>query len=396
MNFTVGAKSDVGQVREGNEDAYLVEAPLFVVADGMGGHLAGDVASSTAVEIISERSRTASTDDPETLAGLLREANTAIWEKSRADKSLRGMGTTCTLLSLDDQRAHIAHVGDSRAYLLRDGNLQQLTEDHTLVGRMVREGRLRPEEAHHHPQRSIITRALGVDAEVNVDLQTLALKPGDRLLLCSDGLSSMLDSDTIRRALESNVDAQGIAEQLVDMANGAGGDDNITVVVVDIGRERSAGPPPAPRGRTTVPPARSDTDPNPPRPGRNRGSLASWGRIAAAVLILLAIAGATVAGTRYLLRNSWFVGVDGTKAVTIFQGIPEQIAGLDLKEAKRKAGITLRDLPPYKRDLVTEGIKVESLQEARTTVTKLRALAEDYQAINQKRTNRKNTKQEKS
>ena len=165
----MGATSDVGLVREANEDSYLVERPLYAVADGMGGHLAGDVASSIAVRVISERASSASPSDPESLAQIVTAANSAIYEKARGDSGLRGMGTTCTLALVDGGRALIAHVGDSRAYLLSDGTLEQLTEDHTLVSRMVREGRIQPDEAQHHPQRSIITRALGVDAAVEVE-----------------------------------------------------------------------------------------------------------------------------------------------------------------------------------------------------------------------------------
>ncbi|MDQ4145938.1 MAG: Stp1/IreP family PP2C-type Ser/Thr phosphatase, partial [Actinomycetota bacterium] len=233
MNLSIGAQSDVGRVREGNEDSFLVDEPLFVVADGMGGHLAGDVASSTAVDVILNKSATASAEDPETLADLIRSANSAIWDKAHANPTLRGMGTTCTLVLLHENRAHIAHVGDSRAYLLRDGRLQQITEDHTLVARMVKEGRLQPEEAEHHPQRSIITRALGVDAEVEVDLDSLEVQPGDRLMLCSDGLSSMIDHDSIATALKEQAAPQDAADELIKRANDAGGEDNITVVVID-------------------------------------------------------------------------------------------------------------------------------------------------------------------
>jgi serine/threonine protein phosphatase PrpC len=172
MRIAVGAKTDIGLVREGNEDSYLVDDPLFAVADGMGGHLAGDVASSTAIDVISRRARETDLRDEEGLRAVVREANAAIWKRSQGDSALRGMGTTCTLLSLGNSQARLAHVGDSRAYLLRDGELSQLTEDHTLVGRMVREGRLTAEEAQNHPQRSIITRALGVDSEVDVDRVT--------------------------------------------------------------------------------------------------------------------------------------------------------------------------------------------------------------------------------
>src|SRR5688500_16966983 len=166
MKLVVAAKTEVGRVRQGNEDSYLVKEPLFAVAEGMGGHIAGDVASATAVDLIAERAEESMPRNTAELASIVRGANTAIWEKAQNDPALRGMGTTCTLALLDDREIHIAHVGDSRAYLYRGQELSQVTEDHTLVSRMVREGRLKPEEAERHPQRSIITRALGVDADV--------------------------------------------------------------------------------------------------------------------------------------------------------------------------------------------------------------------------------------
>jgi hypothetical protein len=147
VNLSAGVKSDVGRIRSGNEDAYISDAPVFGVADGMGGHVAGDVASSTAIDTIKKNLGSLSSKDPESLAALLRAANGAVWEKASSDAGLRGMGTTCTIAFINDTRAHIAHVGDSRAYRLRDGRLEQLTEDHTLVARMVKEGKLRPEEA---------------------------------------------------------------------------------------------------------------------------------------------------------------------------------------------------------------------------------------------------------
>ena len=239
MNVAYGAKSDVGRVREANEDSYLIADPLFVVADGMGGHIAGDVASSTAVKVIQDESGDASSENPGTLSKIISDANAAIWDKAQSDPALRGMGTTCTLVLVDESRVHIAHVGDSRAYRLREGHLEQLTEDHTLVGRMVQEGRLSPEEAQHHPQRSIITRALGVDEDVQVDLETVELSEGDRLLICSDGLSSMVDDRPIESVLASESDPQRAADRLIEVANEAGGDDNITVVVIDF--EKASG-----------------------------------------------------------------------------------------------------------------------------------------------------------
>ena len=380
MNVSVGAKTDVGRVREGNEDSYLANDPLFVIADGMGGHLAGDVASATAIEVIQERSGGLHADDPQTLAATVKEANRAIWSKAGDDPSLRGMGTTCTLVLLDVPTAHIAHVGDSRAYLFHDGELKQVTEDHTLVGRMVREGRLQPEDAERHPQRSIITRALGVDEEVEVDLLTLELTEGDRLLLCSDGLSSMLPHDSIAQTLAETDDAQSAAELLIDRANEAGGEDNITVVVIDVGGAGEAAAP-VTEHRSDLG-ERTGTDPSADTgyhhavevaPARKR----RWPRVVLLTLIVIALlGGGAFAAARYALANSWFVGVDDG-VITIYRGIPGEVAGITLNETHHQTDIEVTSLPAFKRDEVEEGIEVDSLEEAEQTVDDLQQLTKD-------------------
>lgn len=378
MNISVGAHTDVGRVREGNEDSFLADSPLFVVADGMGGHLAGDIASATAVEVIKERTGELSADDPETLAATLKEANRAIWSKADADPNVRGMGTTCTLALVDGERVEIAHVGDSRAYLFRADELRQVTEDHTLVGRMVREGRLSAEDAERHPQRSIITRALGVDEDVEVDLLTLELSDGDRLLICSDGLSSMISADQIAGVLAEAGDAQTAAEQLVELANEAGGEDNITAVVVDFGGE---GGPTAVSEHSSDLGERVHTDPAADT-GYHRAVEVTpksrrWPRVVLTSLLILAVLGAGgFFAARYTLDNSWFVGVeDGT--VTIYRGIPGEVAGITLNEAHQRTDVQLDALPAFKRDEVTAGIEVGSLEEAEQTVDDLQALAKD-------------------
>ncbi|HVW33493.1 MAG TPA: Stp1/IreP family PP2C-type Ser/Thr phosphatase, partial [Acidimicrobiia bacterium] len=231
MRFAAGARTDVGRGRPENEDSVLVdpERRLYAVADGMGGHRAGEVASATAIETLQDAYRRG-----EALDRAVVSANAAVFAKAADDVALRGMGTTMTALAVEaDGTALFGHVGDSRAYLMRDGAVSQVTVDHSLVEQLVREGRLSPEEAAHHPQRAIITRALGVDAAVEVDTYRVDLQPGDRLLLCSDGLTNMLPDDTIAGALRRHADPQEAADALVDMANQAGGDDNITVVVLD-------------------------------------------------------------------------------------------------------------------------------------------------------------------
>ena len=380
MKLAIGAKTDVGRVREGNEDSYFIDSPMFAVADGMGGHLAGDVASATAVEVIRAGSDSSGSATPEVLAEMVRDANRAIWEKAGSDANLRGMGTTCTLVFVDDGTAQIAHVGDSRAYLFRDDSLKQITEDHTLVGRLVREGKLRPEEAAHHPQRSIITRALGVDEEVEVDLSSVELQEGDRLMLCSDGLSSMIDASAIEDVLRTEDDPQGAADKLVELANEAGGEDNITVVVIDIGREGNATPP-VTEHRSDLG-ERTHTD-----PAADTGyhqivevspKARRWPRRVIITLMVVALlGGAGFVAARYALYNSWFIGVDQEGVVTIYRGIPDEIAGITLKEPEQRSTIELDALPDFKRDEVEAGIKVASLEEAEQTLASLEELASD-------------------
>ena len=228
----MGAATDVGRVRDGNEDAYLVDDAmgLIAVADGMGGHRAGEVASATALEAL----RAAITGG-RPLRESIEDANEAVYTKSLTDTSLRGMGTTLTAGTLvAGDTLLVGHVGDSRAYLLHDGELRQVTDDHSLVEELVREGRLTADEAAVHPQRSIITRALGVDASVEVDVYPVELVPGDRLLLCSDGLTGMVRPTTSRPPCDARATPRAPPTQLVDAANAAGGEDNITVVVVAV------------------------------------------------------------------------------------------------------------------------------------------------------------------
>jgi PPM family protein phosphatase len=377
MNVAVGAKTDVGQVREANEDSYLVDEPLFVVADGMGGHIAGDVASSTAVSVISGKATTASADDLETLAELVRSANKAIWEKAGDDPSLRGMGTTCTLMLVDDSKAHFAHVGDSRAYLLRGGQLSQITEDHTLVGRMVKEGKLRPDEVENHPQRSIITRALGVDSDVEVDLLSLDLQPGDRILINSDGLSSMIPDEAIAGPLRDESDPQAAAEHLVELANRAGGEDNVTVVVVDITDRNQRAAATAVHRSPTVSAER-------PAPPAQAVAKRTWPRkLAIGILVLAALAvGGYFAGQAYL-DNQWYVGLNDDDVVTVFNGIDGDVFGMSLSSVSEVSDppIALADLPESERESVQEGLTVDSEEEAQDKVQSLRAQAEEQRDL---------------
>jgi serine/threonine protein phosphatase PrpC len=376
MNVTVGAKSDVGRVRKGNEDAMLVDGPLFVVADGMGGHLAGDVASATAIETIQRRSEEQPPQAPSDLEGYIRAANQAIWEKALEDNKLQGMGTTCTLVFLDDATAHVAHVGDSRAYLLRSEELSQLTEDHTLVERMVREGKLQRDEAARHPQRSIITRALGVESDVEVDLSTFEVADRDRVLICSDGLSSMISDDAIADILRSTDNAETAAHDLVEAALEAGGEDNVTVVVLDFLAE-GANSAPLPRTaarQDTAPKHAEDDVPYEPAPSRGR----RWRKLIVALVVAAVLIGGAIAAANYTLGNSWFVGANEAGKVAIFTGIPDEIAGFSFREEEQASDLSIDELPAFLSSNVEEGIKVDSLEEAEATLANLEERASDF------------------
>ncbi len=337
MKIAVGARTDVGRVREDNEDSMLVQAPLFAVADGMGGHTAGDIASQTCIQVITEMSAKEPPNADGALVDYVEKANAAIYSKAQNDPQLAGMGTTCTLIYLDGSTAHLAHVGDSRSYLVRGSEISQITEDHTLVERMVREGRLSREEAARHPQRNIISRALGIDADVRVDTIDIEVTDGDRLIICSDGLSSMLDDDSILGTIEGVSDPQEAAERLVAAANERGGEDNITVVVIDAGRGTPV-PPPAQVGD------RVDTS-----PGDEPDTLAPprrWvKRLTIALIAIGLLVGGGFAATKYLLNNSYFVGVTEDGTVAIYRGIPEEVLGFSLREEEEATEVSIGDLP---------------------------------------------------
>jgi serine/threonine protein phosphatase PrpC len=221
--------SDLGRQRQGNEDNFFVRAPLFVVADGMGGAQAGEVASEIAVRSFDDELPNGSL--PEALTRVIQGANKRIHDKARSDESMHGMGTTTTAAYVDDDEVVIAHVGDSRAYLLRDGDLIRLTKDHSLVGELVARGKLTEEQAEQHPQRSVITRALGPEADVQVDVDIFPAKAGDLFLLCSDGLTSMVHEPKLRPLFEDTESLETLGKRLIDAANAAGGRDNITVIL---------------------------------------------------------------------------------------------------------------------------------------------------------------------
>lgn len=323
MRIVPGATSDIGKVREGNEDSYLALDPLFAVADGMGGHRGGEVASKLALEILENQFRRRQG----ALAEHVQEANLAVFERSQLDRRVAGMGTTLTVAVMEDERVRLAHVGDSRAYLYRDGELRLLTEDHTLVQRMVDEGEITAGEAETHPYRSVLTRALGVEQSVAVDEGSLEVQDGDRLLLCTDGLTGMVTDEQIRAILQDVGDPQEAADRLVRAANRAGGIDNITAVVLDFEageKDDEAGT----QGQGVAEPAASAiSGAQGPRGLRSRGIRPA--RLAVSVGMPLAIFIVVLVGLRLYLDRQWYVGVQNGH-VTEFRGIPSEVAGFEL------------------------------------------------------------------
>jgi serine/threonine protein phosphatase PrpC len=328
MRIDAGASSDVGRLRTTNEDSFVVDdrLALYAVADGMGGHRAGEVASATALEAL--RAAVAS---GQALDASIVLANSAVFQKAATDAALSGMGTTLTAVAIvGESTLLIGHVGDSRAYRIRDGMIAQLTEDHSLVQELVREGRISQAEAEVHPQRAIVTRALGIEPEVEVDLYTVDARTNDRILLCSDGLTGMLHDDEMLAIAAVESDPRVAADRLVDAANEAGGEDNITVLIVDV---LEAPPPAAPDPealataslpRTPVP--RTAPDVSGSVPAARRSRLRSVGTVLAFVLPVLAILGLAFGAVDWYAHHTYYVGFQGDHVV-VFRGVPGGVLG---------------------------------------------------------------------
>jgi protein phosphatase len=365
------ARTDTGRQRRGNEDSSFARAPLFVVADGMGGAQAGEVASQLAVDVFGE-GLPAEGSAEERLATRVREANRRIHELSRSEAEHAGMGTTLTAALLEDAALAVAHVGDSRAYLFRDGVLQRLTRDHSLVGELVEQGKLTEEQAEEHPQRSIITRALGPEPEVQVDTWSYPVQPGDVLLLCSDGLTSMIGEAVITRILAEAPGLGSAADELIDAANEAGGRDNITAVlfrVEEVGDGDADQPtmiaPPAPS--TTPSPAAPAVAPPPEngstarraplarrqgltRPAERPRRNARYAKPVAAVVAICVVLFLIGAGGYLATRQLYFVGTNPQGVVTIFRGLPYDLpAGIRLYETYYVSGVPAGQVPASRR-----------------------------------------------
>ena len=360
------SRTDTGRQRSANEDSLFLRSPVFVVADGMGGAQAGEVASKVAAESFDRELPAA---PPErVLSETIEAANRRIHERARTDPELTGMGTTTTavIVDLEAEEVAIGHVGDSRAYRLRGGKFERLTRDHSLVEEMRRKGQLTDAQAEDHPQRSIITRALGPEPEVTVDVQTVPAQPGDVFLICSDGLTTMLGDDHIARLLGRASSMDSAVRALVDEANRAGGRDNITVIAFRLGD--AAAPAREPEGATLIGPSaeeagltatevrrraaaeaaerrREELDAKP-----RRRRLKTAAKVSAALVVVAAIA----FGAWYGNRQVWFLGTDSAGRVALYRGLPYELPfGVRLYDERYAIPVQTEPLPPKRRDAVT-------------------------------------------
>jgi PPM family protein phosphatase len=354
------SRTDTGRQRHANEDAYFARAPVFAVADGMGGAQAGEVASRIATDAFD--SELGSGPAEAELRSIVESANREIHELAKRDASVAGMGTTLTAAVISGEEVALAHVGDSRAYRLRGTRLERLTKDHSLVEELRSTGQLTDEQAEEHPQRSIITRALGPEERVQVDTLTVQTEPGDVFLLCSDGLTTMIDEEKITRILVGATSLDAAVRALVEEANRAGGRDNITAVafrVEEVGAAEEAederptlvGPAAGEEGLDAAAVRRAAAADRARReapPRRRLLAAAKWG----GTLVLLA---AVCFGAWYGNRQIWFLGTDDAGRVALYRGLPYDLPlGISLYEERYASPIQTESLPPRRRDSVTE------------------------------------------
>ena len=340
-----GSRTDIGCIREQNEDSLIVQSPLFVVADGMGGHAAGEVASEIAVHTLAECSPAYA--DVEALGRAVEQANRDIINAAIAGEGREGMGTTCTAAVLDGNRLVIAQVGDSRAYLLHAGVLRQITRDHSLMANMIEAGQITPEEARVHPNRSVITRALGNDPDTVPDLYEINVEDGDRLLICSDGLTSMIEDDEVQAVMNRISDPQRCASTLVDGALAAGGLDNVTVIVVNVeGSKRK----------------------------RLRGvALRTKVTVTFVLLMLAAIIALTGWGGYAYLHNVAYLIADETGMVAVYRGVPGSVMGFGYSELVETTDVPVASLPLSAREQMEEGMRVSDVDAALALVESYRS-----------------------
>lgn len=390
------ARSDIGLVRSNNQDSAYAGPHLLMVADGMGGHAGGDVASSIAVAALAPLDDEAHGPDDalDELDAALHAAQDELLARAKADADLGGMGTTVTALLRAGNKLVMAHIGDSRAYLLRDGELNQVTIDHTFVQHLVNTGKITLEEAAHHPQRSVVMRVLGdFDMEIIPDLSVREARPGDRWLLCSDGLSGVVSAETIAETMDSITDVNACADRLVQLALRGGGPDNVTVIVADVvdlddlpdgaapttaatvvgsaalyrNVPTSAADGPAARAASLARAASEPTtagdlpDDDAPQPRRRRGRA-----LLVVVLALVVLGGAGYAGYRWT-QTQYYVGIADGK-VAIYRGIDQSIGPVRLSEVVEESQLQVASLAPFVQDRLAQSIVATSLADARSHV----------------------------
>lgn len=335
-----GSRTEIGNVREHNEDSLTVLPPLFAVADGMGGHEAGEVASEITINTLNDLAPQSA--DAEALARAVVAANLNVIKAPSQGVGREGMGTTLTAAILEKERLVIAQVGDSRAYLLHNGSLQQLTRDHSLMADMIEAGQLTEAEARVHPNRSVITRAIGSDPHMQPDLYELNVETGDRLLLCSDGICGMIEDHEIASIMRQAPSAQSCADQLVEAALAAGGFDNATAVVVDV------------EGFKAI---------REKKQARKSKALA----IGVIVCLLAALACAVFAGYYYVNNSAYLIEQDGK--VAVYRGLNEELFGIPLSNLEYTSGVEVDKLNPGVANRIKEGMAVGSLEEANNLIT---------------------------
>jgi len=407
------ARSDVGLVRSNNQDSAYAGPHLLVVADGMGGHAGGDVASSVAIAALAPLDGESHGPDDalDELERALEEAREEIISRSESNPELAGMGTTVTAILRAGNKLAMVHLGDSRGYLLRDGVLTQVTTDHTFVQHLVNTGKITPEEAETHPQRSVVMRVLGdFDVDIAPDLSVREARAGDRWLLCSDGLSGFVSGETIARTLYELPDVDTCAERLVQLALRAGGGDNVTVVVADVlelnevrdgagpttnavvvgsaavsrNRPTAAQDGPAaraaelsrqastPGGGVAVVDDADDAEDDPDeRRARRRRRVR---RVVLSLLAVVVVAGAAFGFYRWT-QTQYYVGVDG-EVVAIYRGIPQSVGPLSLSQVVETSDVVVDDLPAFVRERLDQTIHTATLADARERVASLSEDAE--------------------
>lgn len=334
-----GSRTDVGYVRDHNEDSLIIIPPLFAVADGMGGHEAGEVASEITVNTLAEL--VPNHLDAEGLTAAVEAANYNVLKAPHQGVGRNGMGTTLTAAMLEGERLLIAQVGDSRAYLLHKGSLQQITRDHSLMADLIEAGQITPEEARYHPNRSVITRAIGSDIHMRPDIYELNVSAGDRVLLCSDGLSSMVSNHAIEAIMRHQPDPQRCADELVAAALENGGADNVTVIVADVAGFTEA------REKKKA-----------------RKSRAFYAGLAIA---LVAVIGAAAFGGYSFVNNSAYL-VEENGMVSVYRGVPDEFMGIKLSTLDHTTTVPVDKLQQGVANRIKEGMSVSSIDEANSLI----------------------------